>query len=46
MMQNASLEGTALDGQTAWLPGHARDADPSAYPQVSGVCEPCDRLDL
>ena len=27
----------------AWLPAHAVAADPNAFPQVSGICEPCDR---
>jgi uncharacterized protein YraI len=33
------------DGQVAWLPASALNADPAGYPQVSAICEACDRLE-
>ncbi|MFN8463976.1 MAG: SH3 domain-containing protein [Caldilineaceae bacterium] len=33
------------DGQVAWLPASAVNADPATYPQVSAVCEACDKLE-
>lgn len=33
------------DGQVAWLPASVVNADPATYPQVSAVCEACDKLE-
>lgn len=33
------------DGQVAWLPASAVNADPATYPGVSAVCEACDKLE-